>query len=288
MKKILITGAEGQVGFELQNAFSSLGDVVALGRDRFDLCNGRQMRQVLLEIRPDVIVNAAAYTAVDKAETDLETAFVVNASAPALLAEMAEALGAMLVHYSTDYVFDGTSPHPYHEEDATNPLNVYGKTKLEGERAIAASCRKHLILRTSWVYGARGKNFLLTMLRLGAEKPLLRIVDDQKGAPTWCRPIAQTTVKMVSAMLDRADEDRWGIYHLTNGGVTTWYGFAKEIFAQIDRAPQLEAIPSSAYPLPAKRPSNSVLSNRKLNERFGLSLPSWEESLRECLKSVNF
>jgi len=274
MKRILITGKQGQVGWELQRTLASLGTIFAYDRSNLDLQNPIQICKTIREIQPHIIVNAAAYTAVDKAETDPEMANAVNATAPGILAEEAKKCGAILVHYSTDYVFDGTSPQPYTEADKTNPLNVYGKTKLEGEKAIQQISGKHLIFRTSWVYGARGKNFLLTMLKLGKERELLKIVNDQAGAPTWSRMIAEVTANI---LID--PKDSWGIYHLTSSGQTTWFEFAKKIFAKSQMGVTIQPISTSEYPLPAIRPKYSVLSNEKLKKTFQICLPDWEESL---------
>ena len=279
MKKILLTGRDGQVGWELQKALAPLGKIFAYDRNGLDLQNADQIRSVIRDVRPHVIVNAAAYTAVDKAETDTETAHEVNAKAPGIMAEEAKALNALLVHYSTDYVFDGMAIAPYSENAPTSPWNVYGKTKLDGERAIQSLNPLHLILRTSWVYGMRGKNFLLTMLRLGKEKDLLRIVGDQLGAPTWSRLIAETT----ASMLNKQEID-FGVYHLTSAGQTSWCGFAEAIFKHYGgKIPQLQEITTADYPTPAQRPKYSVLSNAKLLKNFQLALPDWEEALKMCL-----
>jgi dTDP-4-dehydrorhamnose reductase len=229
-------------------------------------------------VRPDVIVNAAAYTAVDKAESDRESCFAVNAAAPAAMAAEAATLGARLVHYSTDYVFDGTKATPYVEEDATGPRNVYGASKLEGERRIAEAGSEFAILRTSWVYSNHGTNFLKTMLRLRTERPELRIVADQHGAPTSADAIADATRRI----LKYADAGEWrsGVYHMTAGGATTWYGFARAIFARAgEPTPSLVAIDTAEYPTPAARPANSVLSNEKFAAHFGFRLPEWEQQL---------
>lgn len=291
MKRILIAGSNGQVGWELAKILSPAANVIALDRAGFDLDNPAMMQEAIASIRPDIIINAAAYTAVDKAESDEAAASKINAEAPGVIAEAANKIGAWVVHYSTDYVFDGSSTAPYVESDRVHPLNVYGKTKLEGEKAVREGAPDHLILRTSWVYGSRGKNFLLTMLRLGAEKECLRIVDDQIGAPTWSRSIADATAKL---LLGRRGRDiPSGVYHLTCGGSTTWHGFAEEIFLTASTlaaypAPRLEPIPASGYPLPAARPKHSVLSNKKLKETFGVELPDWKEALHACMKEINW
>ncbi|WP_176049413.1 dTDP-4-dehydrorhamnose reductase [Burkholderia sp. BCC1644] len=286
---ILVTGVNGQVGFELLRSLQGLGRVVACDRSMLDLSDLDRVRSVVRELKPSIIVNPAAYTAVDKAETDVDAARRLNAEVPRAFAEEAARLGAALVHYSTDYVFDGTKDGAYVETDATNPQNVYGLTKLEGEQAIAATGCAHLILRTSWVYGRRGKNFLLTMLKLGSERPELRVVADQVGAPTWSKTIATATAHVVAQALAADDADWWaqrsGVYHFTSAGATSWHGFAEAIFADAmgERAPKVLPIPASDYPVPAKRPSNSRLSHDKLTEAFGLRLPDWADALKLCL-----
>lgn len=286
---ILVTGVNGQVGFELLRSLQGLGRVVACDRSMLDLSDLDRVRSVVRELKPSIIVNPAAYTAVDKAETDVDAARRLNAEVPRAFAEEAARLGAALVHYSTDYVFDGTKDGAYVETDATNPQNVYGLTKLEGEQAIAATGCAHLILRTSWVYGRRGKNFLLTMLKLGSERPELRVVADQVGAPTWSKTIATATSHIVTQALAADDAGWWaqrsGVYHFTSAGATSWHGFAEAIFAHAmgERAPKVLPIPASDYPVPAKRPSNSRLSHDKLTEAFGLRLPDWADALKLCL-----
>ncbi|RQV46384.1 dTDP-4-dehydrorhamnose reductase [Burkholderia cenocepacia] len=286
---ILVTGVNGQVGFELLRSLQGLGRVVACDRSMLDLSDLDRVRSVVRELKPSIIVNPAAYTAVDKAETDVDAARRLNVEVPRAFAEEATRLGAALVHYSTDYVFDGTKEGAYVETDATNPQNVYGLTKLEGEQAIAATGCAHLILRTSWVYGRRGKNFLLTMLKLGSERPELRVVADQVGAPTWSKTIATATAHIVAQALAADDADWWaqrsGVYHFTSAGATSWHGFAEAIFAQAmgEHAPKVLPIPASDYPVPAKRPSNSRLSHDKLTEAFGLRLPDWADALKLCL-----
>jgi dTDP-4-dehydrorhamnose reductase len=247
-----------------------------------DLCQLDQIRDVIRELKPDLIVNPGAYTAVDKAESEPELARLCNAQAPAVMAEEARKIGAALVHYSTDYVFDGTKQGAYVETDPVNPLNVYGQTKLEGEQAIAASGARHLILRTSWVYGMRGKNFLLTMLRLGKERDELRVVDDQNGAPTWSRTIADTT----AAVLAQAGQPDWwdqhrGIYHLSARGQTSWCGFTRAIVAQAGLSCRVTPIGAADYPTPARRPANSVMNADKLMRLA--ALPDWDAALRLCL-----
>lgn len=294
-KTILLTGINGQVGFELERSLQGLGDVVALDRSRLDLADLDQVREVVRAVRPALIVNPAAYTAVDNAETDVVGATRLNTEAPAVLAEEAKRLGAALIHYSTDYVFAGTKDTPYVEDDPVDPQNVYGKTKLEGEQAIAATGCAHLIFRTSWVYGARGKNFVLTMLRLGASRPELGVVADQVGAPTWSSTIATLTADVVAQAIGAGDAgwDEWwrthsGVYHLTASGSTSWHGFAEAIFrlSNLENKPLVKPIPASAYPTPARRPTNSRMSNDKLEAHFGLRAPDWEEALKLCMRAL--
>ena len=290
--KILILGANGQVGWELQRSLAPLGEVEALGHAVLDLTNPDAIRQALRHIAPDVIVNAAAYTAVDRAEQEPELAQAVNGIAPGVLAEEAKHLNAALVHYSTDYIFDGAKGSPYAEIDAPNPMSVYGKTKLAGERAVAAVGCAHLVLRTSWVYAARGKNFLLTIQRLARERDELRVVDDQFGAPTWSRMIAASTSAILSQCLHKGSvasvlRDKGGLYHLTAAGQTSWFGFASEIVKFADKAPRMTPITTAEYPLPAPRPAYSVMSNAKLERVFGLRLPDWRDSLALCASELN-
>ena len=286
--RVLVSGAAGQVGGDVVRLLADRAQVTAHERTTLDLEKPDDIRWCVREARPDVIVNAAAYTAVDRAESDVARAQAVNAVAPGVLAEEAKRAGALLIHYSTDYVFDGELDRPYVETDATNPLSVYGRTKLEGERAIAATGCRHLILRTSWVYGPRGKNFMLTMLRFAAERDTLRIVDDQRGAPTSSLQLARAT-----AALLEAGPERSGIYHATASGVTTWFGFAGAIFEGRQRRvgdefriPRLQPITTAEYPTPAKRPKNSVLSNAKLENVFGVRLGDWREGLEEALAAL--
>jgi len=283
--KILLTGANGQVGYELERSLQGLGEVVALDRRRMDLADLDQVRDVIRAVRPGLIVNPAAYTAVDQAETEPELAHRINAAAPAVMAAEARALGAPLVHFSTDYVFDGTKQGAYLETDATNPINVYGASKLAGEHAIAASGAQHLILRTSWVYGMHGKNFLLTMLRLAQEREELRVVADQHGAPTWSRTIADTTSLILSQA--RGQDGWWerhgGIYHLSAQGQTTWCGFTQAIVAASGASCRVTPISAAQYPVAAPRPANSVLSSARLLGRF-CALPTWDQALRLCMK----
>lgn len=290
MKRILITGKDGQVGWELQRTLATHGKVIALDRSSLDLAHPDKIRQAINEIRPDLIVNTAAYTAVDKAETDHEMSLAINGKAPAILAEEAKRHGAILIHFSTDYVFDGTSKQPYLETDLPNPLNAYGQTKLIGEKAIQSIGGSHLILRTSWIYGARGKNFLLTIQRLAKERDLLKIVGDQFGTPTWSRMLAEATAQIVAKVLHGKNEQHlWGLYHLTSSGQTSWYDFAKAILELYQRRfpafniPQLQKISTAEYPLPAKRPLFSALSNEKIFNSFGVQMPAWHEALELCI-----
>ena len=290
--RILLTGANGQVGWELRRTLSSLGEVVALDSQAMNLADAVVVRQKVREIAPAIIVNPAAYTAVDKAETEVELARAVNAIAPGLLAEEAGTLDALLVHYSTDYVFNGSGTTPWREDDACDPLNVYGATKLAGERAIQASGCRHLIFRTSWVYGARGSNFLLTMRRLMRERPELKIVADQIGAPTWCRDLAEATALVLSQLRNADQTAPWGVYHMTNVGETSWHGFAEAIqaldeFDETCAPAHLLPIPGSDYPTPARRPLNSRLNNDRLEQTFGLRLPDWRSALALCVNEMH-
>jgi dTDP-4-dehydrorhamnose reductase len=297
--KILLTGKNGQVGYELARSLQGLGQVIALDRSQMDLANLDQVRSVIRSVQPDLIVNPAAYTAVDKAESEPALAFCVNGEAPGLMAQEAARLGAVMMHFSTDYVFDGSKNGPYTETDATGPISVYGSSKLAGEQAIIDSGAAHVILRTSWVYGMRGKNFLLTMLRLSEERDALRVVADQVGAPTWCRTLADTTAHIVAQAHSirsahaggstAAYSDWWrqrsGIYHLTCQGQTSWHGFTQAILQQAGRSGkcQLTPIPAAEYPTPARRPANSVLSCAKLIETF-CDLPDWQTALTLCME----
>ena len=284
--RILISGQHGQVSTELQHHLKTLGELVVPGRGQFDLTDPQQLRQQVQRVRPDLIINAAAYTAVDQAETEPQVAFAINAVAPGIFAEEAAALGIPLIHYSTDYVFDGSKSSPYTEDDAPNPLGVYGQSKLAGEQAISAVQGQHLILRTSWVYSAHGRNFLLTMQRLLQEKPELRVVADQIGAPTWAGTIARSTLALIERW-QAGQTGAWGTYHLTAQGETSWFGFAQAIGealrAQGKPCANLVPIPSSDYPTPATRPLNSRLDGRRLQREWGVSQPDWQTALHECL-----
>ena len=286
--RVLLTGANGQVGSELRRSLAPLGEVVAFDRAGLDLAQPDVLIARVRELAPQAIINAGAYTAVDKAESEPEEASAINATGPRVLAEEARRLGAILVHYSTDYVFDGEKASPYTEADTPNPLSVYGRSKLEGERAVIASGCRHLTLRTGWAYGTRGRNFLLTMLRFAGEGRTLRVVDDQIGAPTWCREIADATATLL-ARPDLAAPGADGLYHLSAGGFTSWFGFARAIFDSPELVrlgiarPTLEAIPASEYPTPARRPRNSRLDCRRLESRAGLRLAPWDDALRRCM-----
>lgn len=289
MNKILLIGKKGQIAWELQLCLATLGDVTLIGSEELDLANSNQIEQQVNLIQPQIIVNAAAYTAVDKAESEPDLCMAINATAPGILAELARESQALLVHYSTDYVFDGTKTGAYIETDPTNPLSVYGASKLAGERAIVEADCSHLILRTTWVYGNRGKNFLLTILRLAAEKPELKIVADQIGAPTWSTAIATATAQIVAQC--QRDRDIKGLYHLSAAGETSWHGFASEIVDRYrslypDRhlaVDRILPIGTSEYPTPAQRPANSLLDNSKLSRDFGIQLPDWKLSLGQLL-----
>lgn len=297
MIRVLVTGAGGQVGADVVRMLAGRAEVAAHDRSSLDLAQPAQIEARLREARPHVIVNAAAYTAVDRAESEPDAARAVNAVAPRVLAEAARRSGALLVHYSTDYVFDGRKAAPYEEDDATAPLGVYGATKLEGERAIAATGCAHVILRTSWVYAPRGKNFMLTMLKLAQTRSELRVVDDQRGAPTSSLQLARATMALLAGAQHREltaqDAERVGrasgIYHATAAGATTWCGFARAIFASWARRapsftpPTVVPITTAEYPTPARRPANSVLSSARLAQAFGVRIPEWSEGLEEAL-----
>jgi len=278
--RILLTGRNGMVGWELERSLAPLGQVFAFERASLDLAKPDQIVTRVREVRPDMIVNAAAYTAVDQAESEREQAFLVNAAGPGFLAAEAKTAGALLIQYSTDYVFDGTKEGPYVEDDTPNPINVYGESKLAGERAVQASGCRYLILRTSWVYGARGKNFLLTILRLAGERAELRVVDDQVGAPTWCRDIAAVTARLAGTARAR---DEGGLFHMTAAGATSWCGFARAILKARGIETPVQAISTADYPTPATRPANSLLASALLADRYGLRLREWRASLHDCL-----
>jgi len=288
---ILLLSPNGQVGWELNRCASPLGQLVTAGRRhgdcQLDFSNIDKLRHLIQEIKPHIILNAAAYTGVDKAEEEPSPAMLLNAELPGMLAEVAQQYNALLVHYSTDYVFDGSATTPYAEQAVVNPLGVYGESKLKGEQAIQAVGGHYLIFRTAWVYGARGKNFMLTMQRLAKTHDRLTIVADQWGAPTWSRMIAQATVQVLAQLqspLYRTElATLSGIYHLTCGGKTNWYEFAKTIIAAGDRHPEIVPITTADYPTPAQRPAYSVLANDTLQTTFGVTLPDWETALTLCL-----
>jgi dTDP-4-dehydrorhamnose reductase len=289
--KLLVVGHLGQVGVELQRVLAPLGELWLADKESVDLARPSTIRELMHRTCPDLVVNAAAYTAVDRAESEPELAHAVNSIAPGILAEETARRGALLIHYSTDYVFDGSKPSPWLESDAPNPLNVYGESKLAGERAIAAIGGRHYMFRTSWVYAQHGNNFLRTILRLARERDELRIVDDQIGAPTSARAIAEATALAIRSSVDlRTGEEcqecpEYGLYHMTCAGQTSWFGFAQEFLAWTaarlpgQRLAHCVPIPSSEYPLPARRPRNSVLSNQKSREVFAIELPEWRAAL---------
>jgi len=300
--RVLLTGCRGQVGTDLARVLEGRAEVVAHDHASLDLADPDAIAARVREARPEVILNAGAYTAVDKAESDLEAAHAVNGKAPGVLGEEAKRCGALLVHFSTDYVFDGTKRSAYVETDPTAPVNAYGASKLEGERAFAASGCDHLVLRTSWVYAAHGKNFMLTMLRLAATRNEIRVVDDQRGAPTASRQIARAVAQLLGARegapIERGGLERLraasGVYHATAAGETSWFEFAQAIFAGRAQqqggafeSPRLLAISSREYPTPARRPAYSVLSNRKLVAAFGVRLGDWREGLQETLSALD-
>jgi len=290
--KILLTGKTGQIGGELNNIVGDLGNLITVDKEQLDLSKPNSIEPVILEIKPDIIINPAAYTAVDKAEKEPDLAMTVNAIAPGLLAKAARKVGAGLIHYSTDYVFDGCSEIPYKEEDPPNPLNVYGKTKLAGEKALAEAGIPFLIIRTGWVYSLHGKSFLRTIKKLAEEKDIIQVVDDQIGAPTWARSVALKTHQILKQCLNKKwletkDPSLSGIFHLTCQGKTSWHGFARKVL-NISNASQnikLISIPTSDYPTPATRPSNSLLNNEKIQKVFGLDMPHWEDALKDCMDS---
>ncbi len=301
--KIVIVGRNGQLAWEANQRFQGLGQIICLGRPELDLLDLNAVREEIRRIKPSVIVNAAAYTAVDQAESEPEAAMKINSEAPAAMAEEAKRLDALFITYSTDYVFDGKSATPYMETDPTAPLNVYGASKLSGERAVEAVGVSSLIFRTSWVYGARGKNFLKTILKLATERPELRIVDDQVGAPTWSRDLADATRKIIEQLVAESSSartsisdalgDRRGIYHMTAAGSISWYGFAAAILEEMGKRglsrgtlAKLVSIPSSEYPTPAARPHNSRLCNEKLKNAFDVTLPPWPESLAAVMNEL--
>jgi dTDP-4-dehydrorhamnose reductase len=289
LPKILLFGKIGQVGWELRRTLAPMSRLVCVDYPEVDFCNPDSIRTWIRDTAPDIVVNAAAYTAVDKAESESALALKINGEAPGLMAEEAKKRGALLVHYSTDYVFDGTKTVPYVETDAPHPLGAYGQTKLAGDQAIEATGCAHLIFRLCWVYGARGNNFMLTMQRLAREREKLRVVRDQIGCPTWSRMIAETTA-LALRQAHTPDEARElsGVYHLCASGQTSWHGFANAIIdllpAEEKKCREVEAIASAEYPTPTQRPAYSVMSTAKLERVFGLRLPDWQDSLRQVLE----
>jgi dTDP-4-dehydrorhamnose reductase len=304
--RILLIGSTGQVGHELASMLPRIGELVVPDRTAFDLSRPSDVVRIIQDAQPRIIVNAAAYTAVDLAEKEPEKARAINTEAPAAMAAAAAGLNALLVHYSTDYVFDGSKESPYAEDDPTNPLNVYGRTKLDGEIAIRDSGSRHLILRTAWVYATRGKNFLLTILRLASQREELRIVSDQFGAPTWAREIARATSSMLErhAATAAGDTPPTGTFHVTAGGTTNWHAFATAILDEAARLPsanpwlnaalsggsivakRISPISTSDYPTPARRPAYSVLSNERLTQTYRVQLPEWRDQLKAALGSI--
>lgn len=296
--KILLLGKNGQVGWELQRSLAPLGEVLALDRNSMGYCGDlsmpEQLAETILAFRPDFIVNAAAHTAVDKAESELELAKILNADAPAALAKAAAQVGAWLVHYSTDYVFDGSGTHARQEGEGTGPLSVYGQTKLDGEKAIAASGCKYLIFRTSWVYASRGANFAKTMLRLAQEREQLTVINDQHGAPTGADLIADVTAHAMRRVVDTQNIALSGVYHLVASGETTWHGYANHVIEQAKhlrpelswKVQDIAPVPTSAFPTPATRPRNSRLCSTKLQESFGLVLPPWKLGVDRMLAEI--
>lgn len=286
MKRILVTGINGQLGQELQQILASSAEVIGVGREKVDFSHRETLRQIIVDVKPDAAINAAAYTAVDKAESEFDLAMAVNGTAPGILAEECQKLGIRLIHISTDYVFDGTKSYPYEDTDPNNPLSAYGKSKLEGELAIRKNCENHVIVRTAWVYGVGGKgNFVKTMLRLGSDKEEIRVVADQIGSPTWTGDLAH-------AIATLPDNTPPGTYHYTNSGVASWYDFAVAIFEEASqlgwnlKVQRVIPITTEEYPTPAKRPAYSVLSCAKIAAVLGTNPPHWRQGLRQMLKDL--
>ena len=293
--KLLVTGANGQVGCELRQSLAPLGEVIALDRAACDLARPAEVARILRAATPDIIVNAAAYTAVDRAEQEEELATLINGTAVGEIAQAARQLGALLIHYSTDYVFDGRKDAPYAEDDVPSPISAYGRSKLAGERAIAQCGGRYLIVRTSWIYAARGHNFLKTVLRLARERDELRIVDDQIGAPTWARDLAAATAVMTRQARQEIARDDFesGLFHVTGSGATSWFVFAQAVVKQAEqygllaRKSKIVPIASSEYPVAATRPKNSRLSGARARHRFQIALPEWEQSLAVCMRELS-
>ncbi|HWC93534.1 MAG TPA: dTDP-4-dehydrorhamnose reductase [Pseudolabrys sp.] len=293
--RLLVTGADGQVGCELRQSLAPLGQVIALDRAACDLARPAEVARILRAATPDVIVNAAAYTAVDRAEQEEELATLINGTAVGEIAQAARQLGALLIHYSTDYVFDGRKDAPYAEDDVPSPISAYGRSKLAGERAIAQCGGRYLIVRTSWIYAARGHNFLKTVLRLARERDELRIVEDQIGAPTWARDLAAATAVMTRQARQEIARDDFesGLFHVTGSGATSWFVFAKAVVKQAEqygllaRKSKIVPIASSEYPVAATRPKNSRLSGARARHRFQIALPEWEQSLAVCMRELS-
>jgi dTDP-4-dehydrorhamnose reductase len=304
--KILITGRDGQLGFELRRTLASLGQVVAVDIDNINFCDVDAVRRYVRELRPDIIANAAAYTAVDRAETERETAHILNAEIPGVLARDLQAYGGkLIIHYSTDYVFNGCATNPYSEIDPPDPVNAYGESKLAGEQAVLRAGAPHIIMRTEWLYATRGSNFLLTVLRLAREGKPLRVISDQLGAPTWARMLAEATAAVAAQFIQAPGDanSRSGVYHATAAGQTSWHGFTQAILEEtlqrlqrlklpiewcVNALHSLTPIPTSEYPTPARRPAYSVLCNDKLERVFGVRLPDWRTQLQMALEDLAF
>lgn len=294
--RLLVTGASGQVGWELSRSLMPLGDVVAPDRSQCDFSRPELLPDLIRSLKPDVVVNAAAYTAVDKAEREEKLATTVNGTAVGVIAEESRKAGILLVHYSTDYVFDGVKQTPYSEDDAPHPINAYGRSKLAGDIALDQAGGSYVILRTSWVYARRKHNFVRTILRLAGKSKDLRVVDDQIGAPTWARNIADATALIVRAACQEREQGRFasGLFNLAAAGATSWHGFAKAILDEAQRhgllfaqqMPWLKPIPSAEYPVPAARPKNSQLALERLSQRFGIALPDWKPALSLCIEEM--
>jgi dTDP-4-dehydrorhamnose reductase len=291
--KILLTGKNGQVGWELNRSLTRLGNISAMDRNDMDLSKPETLGPVIQDIRPDIIINAAAYTAVDKAESEPELAMTVNGIAPGVIAEEAKKIGAMVIHYSTDYIFDGKAKSPYKEEEATYPLSIYGKSKLAGEQAVTQVGIPHIIFRTSWIYSLRGSNFLITMQKLAQTRKQIKVVYDQTGAPTSARAIAEGTAHILEHGLKASATKsstlfRPGVFHMSCGGETNWFGFAKAILKLSGLLEGIDVIPisTSEFPTPATRPKYSLLSNKKLKQVFHHEMPHWQDALQECFSSA--